>query len=175
MNLTTPRLALREFRQDDLPAVHEYASDPEVVTYTDFGPNTHDASAAFLTDAMAAAQASPRVRYALAIARPATDAVIGAVELRVVRERDRQGDMGYLLRRSAWSQGYGTEAASAVLRFGFTELSLHKITATCDPENAASARVLTKIGMTQEGHLRDHVHVRGQWRDRLLFAAFATR
>lgn len=174
MQLSTPRLVLREFRRSDLPAIHEYAGDPEVVAYTDFGPNDLDASAGFLEDAIQAAQASPRVRYALAVALLGTDAVIGAVELRVVRERDRQGDMGYVLRRSAWGQGYGTEAASAVLRFGFAELNLHKITATCDPENLASARVLVKIGMRQEGHLHDHFWVRGRWRDRLLFAALAT-
>lgn len=172
MELTTDRVVLRDFCEGDVEAVNAYASDPEVVTYTDFGPNNLDASVGFLASAIEAAQMSPRVRYALAIARRRTGAVIGSVELRIVREHDRQGDMGYVLRRSDWGQGYATEAASALLRFGFAELDLHKITATCDPENVASWRVLAKIGMRQEGHLHEHRYIRGQWRDRLLFAAF---
>jgi len=75
--------------------------------------------------------------------------------------------------RSRWGLGYATEAAAALLRYGFDQLGLHKISASCDPENIGSVRVLTKIGMRQEGHLRDQHRVRGQWRDRLLFAALA--
>jgi [ribosomal protein S5]-alanine N-acetyltransferase len=79
--------------------------------------------------------------------------------------------MGFVLARSRWRNGYATEAAAALLRFGFQNLALHKVSATCDPANGGSARVLAKIGMRPEGHLHDHLHIRGQWRDRLLFAA----
>jgi RimJ/RimL family protein N-acetyltransferase len=61
-----------------------------------------------------------------------------------------------------------------MLRFGFDELGLHKISATCDPDNRGSARVLEKIGMRREGVLRDHFLIRGQWRDRLLWAVVRT-
>jgi GNAT superfamily N-acetyltransferase len=76
-----------------------------------------------------------------------------------------------VLARHAWGRGYATEAAAALLAFGFDEAGLHKISATCDPENIGSSRVLQKIGMRQEGRLQDHLLVRGQWRDRLLYAA----
>jgi RimJ/RimL family protein N-acetyltransferase len=78
--------------------------------------------------------------------------------------------MGYLIAPAAQGRGYATEAAQALLDFGLTGGGLHRITATCDPENAASARVLEKIGMTREGRLRDHFLIRGAWRDRLLYA-----
>jgi ribosomal-protein-alanine N-acetyltransferase len=54
--------------------------------------------------------------------------------------------------------------------FGFNELGLHKISATCDPGNRASVAVLTKNGMHHEGLLREHVYARSQWRDRLLLS-----
>jgi RimJ/RimL family protein N-acetyltransferase len=93
--------------------------------------------------------------------------------LRVVSSEHRRGEIGYVLAREFWGHGYATEAARRLLTFGFDELDLHKITATCDPENRASVAVLTKNGMYQEGVLRDHVYVRGQWRDRLLFGVIA--
>jgi RimJ/RimL family protein N-acetyltransferase len=81
--------------------------------------------------------------------------------------------MGYLISPAAQGQGYATEAARALLDFGLTTGGLHRITATCDPENTGSVRVLEKIGMSREGHLRDHFLIRGAWRDRLLYAKLA--
>ena len=79
--------------------------------------------------------------------------------------------LGYVLARRSWGNGYATEAAAALLRYGFDELGLHTISATCDPENTASAAVLRRIGMRQVGYLHRQVYVRGEWRDRLLFSA----
>jgi len=119
--------------------------------------------------------ATPRQVWALAVVRAADDTMVGACELRVDSPAHRRGSLGYTLARDEWGRGYATEAAAALLRFGFTGLGLHKISATCDPANAGSFRVLEKIGMTLEGQLRDHLSVRGEWRDRLLYAAIAPR
>jgi RimJ/RimL family protein N-acetyltransferase len=67
--------------------------------------------------------------------------------------------------------GPNTEAARAVLEFGFADLGVRRIWATCRPENVGSCRVLEKIGMIREGHLREHVLIRGEWRDSLLYAS----
>lgn len=69
-----------------------------------------------------------------------------------------------------WSKGYATETAKALVEFGFKKLCLHRVFATCDPENTASARVLEKTGMKLEGHIREHKLVKGKWRDSLLYA-----
>jgi ribosomal-protein-alanine N-acetyltransferase len=103
----------------------------------------------------------------------ADEALIGSVELRIISQAHQQGGMGYVLARRRWERGLATEAAAAMLRLGLEALGLHKITATCDPENTASARVLVKVGMRREGYLHDHLCIRGRWRDRLLFAAIA--
>jgi ribosomal-protein-alanine N-acetyltransferase len=171
--MSTERLLLREFRRDDLAAIQVYASDPEVSRFMPWGPNTIEETAAFLTHTMAQANAQPRTTYSLAIV---TDTVIGSISISVDREPMRQqGEMGYVLRRPSWGQGYATEAGLAMLRFGFDNLGLHKIAATCDPENHASARVLTKLGMRREGYLAEHVYIRGEWRDRLLFGKIRDR
>jgi RimJ/RimL family protein N-acetyltransferase len=173
MELYTPRLLLREFGSQDHPAVHAFASDPEVTRYTEWGPNSPQDTADFLALAVRDAKALPRTRFALAIVDRIDDTLIGSVELRITSPAHRQGQIGYVLTRPTWGQGLATEAAEAMLRLGFDRFGLHRVMATCDPENAASARVLAKIGMRCEGHLHHHLYIRGLWRDRLVFAAIA--
>ncbi|MEW2354828.1 GNAT family N-acetyltransferase [Spirillospora sp. NPDC029432] len=173
MEMSTPRLLLREFRLDDHAAVHGFAGDAEVTRYTDWGPNSPDDTAAFLAEAVRDASGTPRERFGLAVVERESGTLIGSVELQIASVPHRRGEIGYVLHRDWWGKGYAGEAAGRRLRFGFGELGLHKISATCDPGNVASARVLTKIGMRLEGRLREHLHLRGRWRDRLLYAGLA--
>ena len=57
-----------------------------------------------------------------------------------------------------------------MLRFAFTTLGRHRVTAAIGPENEASIRVVKRLGFTYEGHLRDHVFTNGAWRDSLLYS-----
>ena len=170
MELSTARLLLRPFRADDHAALHAIAGDPQVVRWMDWGPNTPEETRVFLTYALASETETPRRTWKFAVVRRADQALIGSAELHIESPEHRRGTMGYLIAPAAQGQGYATEAAQAVLDFGLTGGGLHRITATCDPENAGSVRVLEKIGMTREGHLRDHFLIRGAWRDRLLYA-----
>ena len=95
--------------------------------------------------------------------------VIGSVAIEVNGENE--GILGYVFNRAFWSKGYATEAAGTIVRFGFDELKLARISATCHPDNQASARVLQKVGLQWEGRMKDHLCVRGAWRDSLLFAS----
>jgi ribosomal-protein-alanine N-acetyltransferase len=171
MELRTERLVLRPFRAGDHAAVHAFAGDPDVVRWMDWGPNTPEETAIFLGLALLSETESPRTAYRFAVVRAADDAVIGSAELHVESREHRRGTMGYLIAPAAQGQGFATEAAAVLLRFGFAVAGLHRITATCDPENVGSARILEKIGLRREGHLRDHYLIRGEWRDRLLYAA----
>ncbi|GAA5200040.1 GNAT family protein [Rugosimonospora acidiphila] len=174
MEFVTSRLVLRDFSASDRDAVHGYASDPEVTRFMDWGPNSPRDTVAFLAEAHDEASATPRSNYTLAVVVRANDELIGAVHLGETSGEHRRGELGYVLARSHWRKGYATEAAAAVLDFGFREVGFHKVTATCDPDNTRSARVLKKIGMRYEGRLRQHLLIRGQWRDRLAFAALST-
>ena len=175
MELKTPRLLLRPFRAGDHAAVHAFAADPQVVRWMDWGPNTPEETAVFLGISLQSEHETPRTHYRFAVVRSADDAVIGSAELHIESPEHRRGAMGYLIATPAQGQGFATEAARAVLTFGFEQAGLHRISATCDPENAGSARVLEKIGMQREGHLRDYFHIRGEWRDRLTYAAIRPR
>lgn len=173
MELTTARLLLRPFRADDHRELHAIAGDPQVVRWMDWGPNTPEDTGVFLGQALASDTETPRRTWKWAVTRTTDEALIGSAELHIESPEHRRGTMGYLIAPAAQGQGYATEAARAVLRFGLTGGGLHRITATCDPENLGSTRVLEKIGMRREGHLRDHFLIRGEWRDRLLYAELA--
>lgn len=169
--LVTPRLLLRDFRFADEAAVHAYASDPKATVFTDWGPNDTAATREFIVQAAAEANSPDRRTYTLAAVLRATDHVIGAAGLVVEEVATRSGSIGYVIHPAFWSRGYATEAAARLLQFGFTDLRLHRIWATCRPDNRPSAQVLEKVGMQLEGQLRDHILIRGQWRDSLLYAA----
>ena len=171
MELGTRRLLLREYTKSDFDAVHRFASDPAVATFVGWGPNTPEDTRAFLDECATEQAGSPRTSYTLAVTDPGNEP-FGSVGI-YIGEGTQQAEMGFVISPDRWGSGYATESAEAVLHFGFQSLGLHRIWATCRPENVASARVLERIGMQREGRLRDHVRIRGHWRDSLLYAAIS--
>lgn len=170
MELQTDRLLLREYTLDDFAAVHSFASDLRIAEYVDWGPNTTGETLEFLKMCSAAQRGSNRTNFTLAVTFPRGEP-FGSVGLGIDRGR---GELGYVIDADHWGHGYATEAAAALLRFGQETLRLRDITATCRPENTASAKVLEKIGMVQIGSRRADKLIRGQWRDSLVFSAVGT-
>jgi ribosomal-protein-alanine N-acetyltransferase len=123
-----------------------------------------------LSEAIAKAADPARSEFDLAVVHVASNEVIGSVAIAVSSDR-QEGVFGYVLHRDFWSQGYATEAARLLVRFGFDKLNLRRISATCHPDNHASTRVLRKAGLYYQGRIRNHLFVRGSWRDSLLYAA----
>ena len=85
-----------------------------------------------------------------------------------------QGEIGYVLHPDHQGNGYATEAAAVMLRLGFEELGLHRIVGRLDARNAASARVLERLGMRLEAHLRENEFVKGEWVSELIYAVLAS-
>jgi RimJ/RimL family protein N-acetyltransferase len=80
------------------------------------------------------------------------------------------GEIWYLVSPGWWGRGIATQAATQLLQLGFAEMHLHRIWATCLPENPASRRVLEKAGMRQEGFLVKNLKIHGVWRSSFLYA-----
>jgi RimJ/RimL family protein N-acetyltransferase len=171
VSLEGQRVALREWTRADSDAVRAYADDPEVGRYLIRSPAELLAEPAL---AIAQAEESPRTEYAFAIVARETGAVIGNAEVYVDSVRHHRGEIGYILRHDVWGQGLATEVATLLLRFGFDDLRLHRLWASCDPANTASIRVLEKIGMQHEGVLRhQYLGHDSTWRDAAIYAAIA--
>lgn len=165
--LKTERLVLRPFHSGDAKAVQQLAGDRAIADMTLNVPHPYDDGMAeawiethrpaFLEDKLAA----------FAVTRH-EGTLIGCISLRINR-RFARAEMGYWIGKAFWGQGYGTEAAREMLRYGFEDLGLNRIFAHYLDRNPASGRVMEKIGMLYEGHLRQHVKKWGQFEDLILF------
>lgn len=165
-----PNVKFRELQFDDWQYVHEYASQEKCCKYQPWGPNTEEQTIAFVNLVIKEALKVPRTRFAFVVMIPDSNKVIGAGEINIRDIRNFRGEISYIINPQYWGNGYATEVAEYLLQFGFNELKLHRIYATCDPRNIASSRVLEKIGMKYEGRMRDTLLIRDGWRDSLLYS-----
>jgi ribosomal-protein-alanine N-acetyltransferase len=165
ISLETERLLLRPYRDDDFDTVHAYASDPVVVRYTLWGPDSEQETREFIQLTHSHADADPRTDYDFAIVLKESGLLIGGCKLMLRSPVNKDAEIGYVLNPVHWGHGYMPEACSSLLELGFGSLGLHRIYARCHPENVASARVMQKLGMTYEGCLRECVLGKGGWWD----------
>ncbi|MEU4205959.1 GNAT family N-acetyltransferase [Streptomyces sp. NPDC039022] len=167
--MTRHSVTLDEIVSEDWPAVHSWACLPEVCRYQPWGPNTEAQTQDFVDCAAKAWSGTPQRRFPF-VARIGRD-VAGMGELHVRSPKQRQGEISYIVHPRVWGRGIGTEIGRRLLAYGFDELGLHRIYATCDPRNLGSSRVLSKIGMTYEGRMRHTALLRDGWRDSLIFSS----
>ncbi|MBW7453788.1 GNAT family N-acetyltransferase [Paenibacillus sepulcri] len=153
--LETRRLIIREFKPEDLEDIHVYASNPLVVKHIIWGPNSKEDTQSYLNTVIEMQEQMPRLDFEAAAVLKETRQLIGGCGFHL--SSPSQGEIGYCFNPLFWGNGFATEAADALLGFGFRELGLHRIFATCRPDNMGSAKVMQKIGMTYEGHIREHM------------------
>jgi [ribosomal protein S5]-alanine N-acetyltransferase len=165
----SPGLFLRRLKKEDWKDVHLYASQERVSKYQAWGPNSEVETLAYVEDVLKAEEMVPQTRFVHALVDEKTGRVIGAGEIIIKSFVHQSGEIGYILDPDYWGKGIGTLLGSALVERGFSELNLHKISATCDPQNISSQKVLTKIGMTLEGRIRHDLKMKNGWRDSLLF------
>jgi RimJ/RimL family protein N-acetyltransferase len=171
MKIETERLILREFHKSDLDSVYEYISDPQASMYMTWQDRmTKKDTARFIQMSISYHEKKPRKNYELAITFKGEKQLIGGCGIRVQSIHHKKADIGYIINRKYWGHGYATEAAWALVRFGFDKLMLHRIFATCDVKNSASIRVLEKIGMTREGLFREDFFIHGRWRSSYMYS-----
>ena len=163
----TERLYVREYNIGDFEAVKAYATDAEVTAYLPWGPADDELVKKIVDSRLKSQIEQPRTRFEFIVCLKDSGETVGAVGLHLGSDL-KQGDLGFIFNRRFWGRGYASEAARGMLRFGFMDLDLHRITAKCDGENLASEAVMKRIGMRKEGETRSSVFtkVRGvsQWR-----------
>lgn len=171
--LETDRLILRPFVLGDARSVAQLAGDREIAANTLNIPHPYEESAAVEWISMHTAWAAAGEAYILAVERTSDPGLIGSIALDVNREHER-AELGYWIGRPFWNQGFASEAARAVVRFGFERLGLHRIQANHFEHNGASGSVLLKTGFTYEGCLRGCVLKWGRHMDLHYYSILAT-
>lgn len=154
--LTTERLLLRAFRPSDVDAVLALASDVEIARNTLNIPHPYQRGQAEAWIAAHPDQLRNHEAVTYAVTDRAASELFGAVGL-ILETEHRRAELGYWIGRPYWGRGFATEAARAVVAWGFGALELHRIHASHFPRNPASGHVLRKLGMRHEGLLRQHV------------------
>jgi RimJ/RimL family protein N-acetyltransferase len=171
VQIEAQRLVLREYKADNWPAVLAYQSDPRYLRYYPWSERDAEAVREFVAWCVARQAEAPRNVFQLAITLPATGGrLLGSCGVRVNDRARREGNIGYELDPEYWGNGYATEAARAMLRYGFEQLGLHRIWAQGNADNTASAHLLEKLGMRREAHFRECDHFKGRWWDSFIYA-----
>jgi ribosomal-protein-alanine N-acetyltransferase len=154
--LRTLRLLLRSLEREDIPALVRLAGAREISSMTANIPHPYSEQDGqdFLARASEEFRSGLSVSFAVCIS-PGRE-LCGAVGLNITAAHQR-AELGYWMGLPFWGNGYATEAAEAVLAFGFEMLQLNRIYAFRFAENEASGRVLEKIGMRHEGSSRQHI------------------
>jgi RimJ/RimL family protein N-acetyltransferase len=158
--IRTARLLLRRAVPADLPAVHAFMSSPEAMRYWSTLP--HETVA--VTEAWFQAQFFSD--------DPARDEWIVEHDGRVVGNIGmwKQPEFGYILHPDVWGLGLGVEAATAFLAYAFATYPIEAVTADVDPRNAASLKLLAKLGFVETGRAERTFHIGDEWCDSVYLA-----
>ncbi|MFE3774136.1 GNAT family N-acetyltransferase [Streptomyces sp. NPDC059122] len=172
--LRTERLDLRPVRHDDFDAIYAYQRLPEVCRYLYWGPHDEAGSRASVADKVTRTALRESGDFLqLAVVVHETGTLVGDVTFVYTHREHRQGGIGYVFHPDHAGHGYATEASRALLKLGFEELGLHRIQAELDGRNTASAKLLERLGMRREGHLRENEFLDGEWSDEVIYAILA--
>ena len=168
MILETERLTLTPLTVEDAPYVYPFMSDPEVMAHLDRAP-IEDPDEVKATVAAQVAQMIDRGALYWAIRHTHSGAFLGYCELVDLDWRHHRGELGFIIGREGWGQGFATEAAAALLAHCASPLGLKRMIARTQVGDIRSEKVLRKLGFEEEGYLKGHVDRDGERRDCRLF------
>lgn len=164
----TDRLILRPFMLSDAAEVQRLAGDRAIAAVTQAIPHPYEDGMAEDWIKSHPKQFAEEKSVVFAITFSETNLLCGAIGLSIHQE-DNRAELGYWIGKPFWGNGYCTEAALAVLKYGFESLGLYRIYSSHFSSNPASGRVMQKIGMIYEGCLRQHLLKWGKFEDRVQY------
>jgi [ribosomal protein S5]-alanine N-acetyltransferase len=170
--LMTPRLRLRQFREDDVDAMHACFTNVQAMRY--WNTPLHTKRIETERAVRRFIDCTPSYYRFWAVADKTTDQCLGPVNYHDGHIRNKRLAIGYMVDPAHCKQGIATEAVSAMIRFCFQDLGLHRLQAFVHPDNGPSLKLIEKLGFRREGLLRDNLRVSDEWRDDLLYALLST-
>jgi len=147
----TPRLLIRPFLEQDCDSLFEYLSDPGIYKYEPGDPITLDEARKLTLE-------RSRSTIFWAVVLQDTQKMVGHLYFQQTEPQEfLTWELGYIFNPRFQNNGYASESAAALIRYGFDHFGIHRVMAHCNPENIASWKVLEKIGMRREGYFRQNI------------------
>lgn len=169
MILETNRLFIRPTETSDRHELFAYRSDAETNKYQGWIPKTLEEVDFFLTR-LAKEVNQPFSWYQYILIEKESQQIIGDLGVHFLDEANLQCELGCTLRKASQNQGYATEALRRVVNFLFNDLNKHRITASIDPANTDSIRLIERLGFRKEAHMIESLSFNGKWVDDLIYA-----
>jgi RimJ/RimL family protein N-acetyltransferase len=174
VELATARLRLDALHDDDAGVLFQYRSEPSVALYQGWCPATLAEALDFIRAQQYASLDKPDTWLQRAIRHSSHGVLIGDVGVHVPYEPDGSYEFGITLAPSYQGKGFAREALRALFDYLFGTIGAHRVHASIDPRNLASAALLRSVGMRQEAHFRENLKIRGEWVDDVVFALLAS-
>ncbi|MGN0469911.1 MAG: GNAT family N-acetyltransferase [Acutalibacteraceae bacterium] len=150
----TERLIIREYKKSDIDGFLSVVRQPEIYETTYAIPRNYTRARAEWWFKVIKINAKNKTAFEFGMFEKSTNRYIGNVGLININSMHNRADIAYYIDRAYRNMGYTTEAAEEMLRYGFEELKFKRIGGMCMSINAASRRVMEKIGMQFEGTAR---------------------
>jgi RimJ/RimL family protein N-acetyltransferase len=172
LTIATARLRLRPMRRDDAEGLFLVFCDAQAMRYWSSPPHGSPLlTAEVIERAQMAFMAGDGIEWA--ITRADDDTAIGKIGHWRWQRAHSRSEVGFILRRDLWGQGFAAEALGAVVDWGFRRLELHSVEAQLDSQNIASQRTLERVGFQREGLLHQSYFDGVSYRDTLVYGLLA--
>jgi RimJ/RimL family protein N-acetyltransferase len=168
--IETDRMRLRAPQPEDLAPLHAIQSREDVSRWLYWGPRSVEDVRRALDRQI---NQDRTQELALVAERHDTGDLIGHLTLTLGPPEHRQAEIGFMFHPDHHGHGYATEASRALLALAFTFYDLHRVYGRLESRNAASGRVLERLGMRREAHLIENEWVKGEWQSEAIYAVLA--
>jgi RimJ/RimL family protein N-acetyltransferase len=172
-DIVTERLVLRDLRDGDAQTMFAYRSDPEIIRYQGWEPESFGDVRAFIASLALDEPYAPGSWRQLAITLRDTGEQIGDCGIHIPGDKPEQAEFGITLATAFQRRGYASEALRALLRLVFDTLGKHRAFASIDPRNAPSIALFERAGFRREAHHVESLWLMGEWVDDVIVAMLA--
>lgn len=168
--LTTRRLKIRNLRESDLDAFHQYRSNPDITKYQGFDTFSKEQALEFIKEQKKKSFGKPGEWVQFGIEHASNKKLVGDCAI-ILQDRDpRIAEIGITISNLYQKQGYAKEALIGILHFLFYEKGIHRVVETVDAENTASIQLLKSIFFREEAHFLENIFFKGKWGSEYQFA-----
>lgn len=169
MIFETKRLIIRPMTLDDMSAVFAYRSDAAANKYQGWIPVTPDDVVIFFKNISPQINV-PHTWFQFVMISKSDAKLIGDMGIHFPDPENRQAEIGFTLHKDYQHLGYASEAVGRIITYLFDDLNKHRITASVDPANVSSIRLLQRLGFRKEAHHIESLFINGKWADDVIFA-----